>query len=78
MKEIQNKNNISMIYITHDLATAKHFADNILILNSGKIIESGSIKQVLTNPTNSYTKALINAISEPDPNNLYEEKKISV
>ena len=78
MKEIQKKNNISMIYITHDLATAKHFADNILILNSGKIIESGSIKQVLTNPTNSYTKALINAISEPDPNNLYEEKKISV
>jgi len=78
MKEIQNKNNISMIYITHDLATAKHFADNILILNSGKIIESGSIKQVLANPTNSYTKALIAAISEPDPNNLYKEKKISV
>ena len=78
MKEIQNKNNISMIYITHDLATAKHFADNILILNSGKIIESGSIKQVLANPTNSYTKALIAAISEPDPNNLYKEKKISI
>ena len=78
MKEIQNKNNISMIYITHDLATAKHFADNILILNSGKIIESGSIKQVLSNPKNSYTKALITAISEPDPNNLYKEKKISV
>ena len=78
MKEIQNKNNISMIYITHDLATAKHFADNILILNSGKVIESGSIKQVLSNPTDSYTKALIAAISEPDPNNLYKEKKISV
>ena len=36
MKDIQKENNISMIYITHDLATAKHFADNILILNSGK------------------------------------------
>jgi peptide/nickel transport system ATP-binding protein len=78
MKEIQNRNSISMIYITHDLATAKHFADNILILNSGKVVESGTIKQVLANPTNSYTKALIAAISEPDPNNLYEEKKISV
>ena len=78
MKEIQRKNNISMIYITHDLATAKYFADDILILNSGKIIESGSIKQVLLNPTNSYTKALIAAISEPNPNNLYKEKKISV
>ena len=78
MKEIQNKNDISMIYITHDLATAKHFADDILILNSGKVIESGSIKQILSNPTDAYTKALISAISEPDPNNLYKEKKISV
>ena len=49
-----------------------------MCIRDSKIIESGSIKQVLTNPTNSYTKALINAISEPDPNNLYEEKKISV
>ena len=76
MKEIQLKNKISMIYITHDLATAKHFADNIIILNSGKIMEAGTINKVLTNPDNSYTKSLIAAISEPDPNNLYKEKKI--
>ena len=76
MKEIQLKDDISMIYITHDLATAKHFADNIVILNSGKVIEVGSIKKVLSNPKNSYTKALIAAISEPDPNNLYKEKEI--
>ena len=76
MKDIQKENNISMIYITHDLATAKHFADNILILNSGKIVEIGSIEKVLSNPENSYTKALIAAVSEPDPKNLYKEKKI--
>ena len=76
MKDIQKENNISTIYITHDLATAKHFADNILILNSGKIMEIGSIEKVLSNPENSYTKALIAAVSEPDPKNLYKEKKI--
>ena len=76
MKEIQLKNKISMIYITHDLATAKYFADNIIILNSGKIMEAGTINKVLTNPENAYTKSLIAAISEPDPNNLYKEKKI--
>ena len=76
MKEIQLKNNISMIYITHDLATAKHFADNIIILNSGKIMESGSIDKVLRNPENAYTKSLIAAISEPDPENLYKQKEI--
>jgi peptide/nickel transport system ATP-binding protein len=77
MKEIQRQNNISMIYITHDLATAKHFADDILILKSGKIMEYGSIKQVLSNPEDSYTKALISAVSEPDPDNLYKMKKTS-
>jgi len=76
MKEIQKENNISMIYITHDLATAKHFADNIIILNSGKVMESGSISKVLTNPENTYTKSLIAAISEPNPDNLHIEKKI--
>ena len=76
MKEIQSDNDISMIYITHDLATAKHFADDIIILNSGKVMESGSINKVLTNPKNAYTKSLIAAISEPDPNNLHLEKNI--
>ena len=76
MKEIQKENNISVIYITHDLATAKHFADNILILNSGKVIEVGTIEKVLSSPENPYTKALIAAVSEPDPKNLYKEKKI--
>ena len=78
MKDIQSKNEISMIYITHDLATAKHFADNIVILNSGKVMEIGSIDKVLTNPEDSYTKALIAAISEPDPENLYKMKEISL
>ena len=70
MKEIQSKNKISMIYITHDLSTAKHFADNIVILNSGKVIETGPINKVLTNPHDSYTKAVFAEISAPDTNNL--------
>ena len=78
MKEIQKKNKISMIYITHDLATAKHFADNIVILNSGRIMEVGPINKVLLSPENHYTKALIAAISEPDPANLYKMKDISL
>ena len=76
MKEIQKENNISMIYITHDLATAKHFADDILILKSGKVMEIGTVEKVLSQPENPYTKALISAISEPDPKNLYKEKKL--
>ena len=76
MNEIRNKNNISFIYITHDLATAKYFADKIIILNAGKIVEFGNINNVLTKPVHQYTKSLIEAISEPDYENLYREKNV--
>ena len=77
MNEIKNENKISFIYITHDLATAKYFADKIIILNAGKIIEYGDINDVLTKPVHQYTKSLIEAISEPNHENLYREKKIN-
>ena len=77
MNEIQKNHKISFIYITHDLATAKYFATKIIILLSGEIMESGNIDDVLTNPTHVYTQALINAVTNPDPKNLYKEKKIN-
>ena len=78
MKEIQKKNNISFIYITHDLATAKYFGQRIIILYLGKIMESGPINQILSRPMHPYTQALLDAISEPDPDNLNKEKKIRI
>jgi len=78
MKDIQKKNNISFIYITHDLATARYFGDRIIILYLGKIMEFGPINQVLLEPRHPYTQALIDAISEPDPDNLYKEKIIRI
>jgi peptide/nickel transport system ATP-binding protein len=78
MKELQKKYNISFIYITHDLATAKYFGQRIGILYLGKIVETGPINQVLENPKHPYTQALIDAISEPDPENLHREKKIRI
>lgn len=78
MHELQKKYNISFIYITHDLATARYFGQRIGILYLGKIVEMGPINQVLMNPKHPYTQALIDAISEPDPENLHKEKKIRI
>ena len=78
MQELQKKYNISFIYITHDLATARYFGQRIGILYLGKIVEMGPINQVLVNPKHPYTQALIDAISEPDPDNLHREKKIRI
>jgi len=78
MQELQKKHDISFIYITHDLATARYFGQKIGILYLGKIVEIGLIDDVLLKPKHPYTQALIDAISEPDPENLNREKKIRI
>lgn len=78
MGELQKKYKISFIYITHDLATARYFGNRIGILYLGKIVEIGKIDDVLLKPKHPYTQALIDAISEPDPDNLNKEKNIRI
>ena len=78
MKQLQEKYQISFIYITHDLATAKYFGQRIAILYLGKIVETGPINQVLENPKHPYTQALIDAISEPDPSNIHKIREIRI
>ena len=78
MNDLQKKHNITFIYITHDLATARFFGKRIAILYLGKIVEMGPMEDVLFHPKHPYTQALIDAISEPDPENLHREKKIRI
>lgn len=78
MHELQEKRGISYIYITHDLSTARYLGQKIAIMYLGKIVESGPIDDVLMHPKHPYTQALIDAISEPDPDNLFREKKIRI
>jgi len=74
MKNLKDKLQISYLYITHDLSTSRYIGDEIAIMYAGKILEAGSIDRVLFHPVHPYTKALIDAISEPDPDNLHREK----
>jgi peptide/nickel transport system ATP-binding protein len=78
MIELQKKYEISFIYITHDLATSRYFGQRIGILYRGKIVEMGPIDDVLLHPQHPYTQALIDAISNPDPENLNKEKIIRI
>ena len=78
MQDLRKKYNISFIYITHDLATARYFGQRIGILYRGKIVEIGKIDQILTHPKHPYTQALLDAISEPDPGNIHRKRKIRI
>jgi peptide/nickel transport system ATP-binding protein len=78
MEGLRQKHDISFVYITHDLATARYFGHSIAILYLGKIVEMGPINDILLHPKHPYTQALLDAISDPDPNNLYREKIIRI
>lgn len=75
---LQKKYGIAFVYITHDLATARFFGNQIAILYMGQIIESGDVDDVLLAPRHPYTQALIDALSEPDPANRLRKKKIRI
>jgi len=58
---------LSVLYITHDLATAYYVSDRIAIMFRGEIVEMGSVDKVLTDPKHPYTMLLKESIPEPDP-----------
>ncbi len=62
MKKLKDEENVSFLYITHDLSTSQYVGDKIIIIYRGQIIEQGNIHEVLRHPLHPYTKALISAI----------------
>ncbi len=61
LKELQQETQMSIIFITHDLALVSEIADSVLVMYQGEIVEQGAAKQVFKSPTHNYTKALINS-----------------
>ena len=67
LEALKNDHSISIVYITHDLATAYHVSDYVLVLHEGRIVEAGRPEEVIEVPTHPYTQALVGAIPWPDP-----------
>ena len=67
MLYLKRELDLTYLYITHDLATAKFFCDRIAILYLGRIVEIGPSEVIYEDPKHPYTKALLRAIPEPDP-----------
>ena len=75
MKELQGKYGITFLYITHDIATAKHFSDRTAVMYLGRVVEIGRSRDVINEPLHPYTMALLEAVLEPDPQNRHRERK---
>ncbi len=76
MQELQKTYGISFLYITHDIASARHFSNRIAVMYLGSIVEQGPPDMVINEPLHPYTRALIEAVPEPDPSNRLRERQV--
>jgi peptide/nickel transport system ATP-binding protein len=65
LAELRRQRGLSLLYITHDLLSARLVTDEILVLNSGRVVERGPTKQVLQHPRDNYTTKLLDAVPNP-------------
>jgi peptide/nickel transport system ATP-binding protein len=66
-RDLKEQQAVSVIYITHDLATAYYAADRIAVMLRGWLVELGTVEQVLGKPLHPYTQILKSSVPEPDP-----------
>lgn len=67
MQELQNKYDLTYVFISHNLSVVKHICDRIAVMYLGNIVELASKNELFKNPKHPYTKALLDAIPIPDP-----------
>ena len=80
LQRLQNELGVSYLFITHDLATVKAIADEIIVMLNGRIVEQGSRNEVLRPPHHEYTELLLSSVPEMDPDwldNLLEDREVA-
>ncbi len=73
-KELKEEQGVSIIYVTHDLATAYYSSDRIAVMLRGWIVEMGSVEKVLGDPQHPYTINLKESIPQVDPDKVWDKK----
>jgi peptide/nickel transport system ATP-binding protein len=68
LDDLRQRLKLAMLYITHDIASARYFADEVLVMYAGRIVERGPAEEVTQRPAHPYTQLLV--ASAPDPDNL--------
>ena len=76
LHDLQRARGVSFAYITHDIASARHFSDRVAVMYQGTIVETGPTGVIVDHPLHPYTIALIAAIPEPDPANRHRRREV--
>ena len=65
MGKLRDEQGVSILYITHDIASARYVADRLIVMYAGQVAESGPIEDVLASPRHPYTQLLLSAVPDP-------------
>ncbi|MFN7009579.1 MAG: ABC transporter ATP-binding protein [Allorhizobium sp.] len=76
LRQLKDDHGMSMLFITHDLGIVRKFADKVCVMTAGKIVESGPVEEIFTNPQHDYTKKLLASEPRGEPPALDEMKPI--
>ncbi|EWW41498.1 oligopeptide ABC transporter, ATP-binding protein [Staphylococcus aureus F76218] len=75
--KLQRERGITFLFIAHDLSMVKYISDRIAVMHFGKIVEIGPAEEIYQNPLHNYTKSLLSAIPQPDPESERSRKRFS-
>lgn len=78
LRKMRENFSITILYITHDLTTAYHVCDYIIVLYKGSVMEAGDVESVIANPQHPYTQLLIDSIPWPDLNRQWGQQEIGM
>lgn len=67
LKDLQEKHNLTYLFISHDLSVVEHISDTVGVMYLGNLVEYGPTERIFENPLHPYTKALLSAVPVPDP-----------
>lgn len=73
MKQLRDERKLSFLFITHDLASARYFSDQLLVMYAGKLVEGGDTDTVITEPAHPYTQLLLSAVPDQSRTELEAE-----
>jgi len=76
LKELQKELGLTLLFVGHGLGAVNYVSDRIAVMYLGKIVEIGEAKEIFQRPVHPYTKALLNAVPVPDPNEMKKERKL--
>ncbi|MGJ5712338.1 ABC transporter ATP-binding protein [Staphylococcus auricularis] len=74
--KLQRERGITFLFIAHDLSMVKYISDRIAVMNRGKIVELGTAEEIYNHPLHDYTKSLLSAVPQPDPESERTRKRI--